>query len=144
MKRSRLNLFRATSMTISILGVLMVVFTIAIFVYIGIEGISSQVSTNIDKGTAYDELALLKSEYGTLKMSYDNLKDEISGLKNKDINDAYVDAELELVKADSAISDVESALYADKPIDEVNSRLYTAKKQLQKAKMSLSDVRSMI
>lgn len=143
MKRSRLNLFRATSMTISILGVLMVIFTIAIFAYIGFEGISSQVSSNIDKGTAYDELAVLKSEYGTLKMGYDNLKDEIKGLNNKDINEAYVNAELELVKADSAISDVESALYADKPIDEVNSRLYTAKKQLQKAKTSLSDVRSM-
>jgi hypothetical protein len=144
MKRSRLNLFRATSMTISILGVLMVIFTIAILVYIGFQGISSQVSTNIDKGSAYDELALLKSEYGSLKMQYDSLSDEIKGSNKTELDKAYVNAELELVKANSAISDVESALDANKPIEEVNSRLYIAKKQLQKARSSLSNVQAMI
>jgi hypothetical protein len=53
-----------------------------------------------------------------------------------------VNADLEMVKAQSAISDVESALETNKPNDEVQRRLQIAKVQLQKAKISYNDLQS--
>jgi hypothetical protein len=57
---------------------------------------------------------------------------------------AFVNAELEMVKAQSDISDVESALATNKPNDEVQKRLEIAKLQLQKAKISYSNLQSQL
>ena len=137
MKRSRLNLFKATSMTISILGILMIVATIGIFVYIGIQGVSSKVTSNVDTGSAYDQLAALKSEYSSLSAQYNTTKTQISKSGNKKAKNDSITAELELVKAQSAIVDVESALSTNQPQDVVTSRINTATDQLQRAKTSL-------
>ena len=44
-----------------------------------------------------------------------------------------INAKLELTRADSAIKNVESALDADKPSNEVDSRIDFAKEKLDKA-----------
>ncbi|MDP1551887.1 MAG: hypothetical protein Q8M06_02580 [Methanobacteriaceae archaeon] len=141
MKKSRLNLFRATSMTISVMGVLMIVSTILVFAYIGVDMISSGISSGVDSGSAYDELAALNSEYSSLKVQYDAVKTEIFDGGNTDLKKAYIGSELELVKSKSAIDDVESALSTDKSIEEVNNRIKIAKDQIQITKQSLSDLR---
>jgi hypothetical protein len=74
MKRSRLNLFKATSMTISILGIFMILATVGVFAYIGVQGLSSKVTSNVDSGSAYDQLAALKSEYTSLSNQFDAIK----------------------------------------------------------------------
>jgi len=141
MKKSRLNLFRVTSMTISILGVMMIVATIIVFAYIGVDRISSGISSGVDSGSAYDELAALNSDYNALKVQYDSVKVDINDGGSTDLKKEYINAELELVKAKSAIDDVESALSTDQPASVVNERIKTAKEQLQTAKQSLSDLR---
>lgn len=144
MKKSRLNLFRVTSMTISILGVLMIVATLLVFAYIGVDRISSGISSGVDSGSAYDELAALNSDYSALKVQYDSIKTDINNGGNTDLKKEYINAELELVKAKSAIDDVESALSTDQPSSVVNERIKIAKEQLQTAKQSLSDLREKI
>jgi hypothetical protein len=141
MKKSRLNLFRVTSMTLSILGVIMIIATILVLLYIGFEGISSKLSSNVNMGTSYDQLAVLKSDYSSLKIQYDSVKSEIYSTNNTPLKKRYISAELELIKTGSAISDVESALSSDKPADEVKKRIKIAQNQLQIAKTSLSEIR---
>ncbi|MGZ7070217.1 MAG: hypothetical protein ACXVHN_05315, partial [Methanobacterium sp.] len=102
MKRSRLNLFKATSMTISVLGIIMILATVGVFAYIGIQGLSSKVSSNVDSGSAYDQLASLKSEYSSLNSQFDSIKNKVDSYgSTKAVNDLYK-AQLELVKANSA------------------------------------------
>ncbi len=144
MKRSRLNLFKATSMSISVLGIIMILATIAIFAYIGVNALSSSVSSDVGSGTSYDQVAVLKSDYNTLEGQFNNLKADVDKSSNKNVNTAYVNAKLELVKAKSAISDVESAISSGKSKDEIDKRINVAQAQLQKAKTSFSTVRGML
>jgi hypothetical protein len=103
--------------------------------------ISSGISSGVDSGSAYDELAALNSEYSSLKVQYDAVKTDIFNGGSTDLKKVYIDSELELVKSKSAIDDVESALSTDKSIEEVNNRIKIAKDQIQITKQSLSDLR---
>ena len=144
MKRSRLNLFKATSMSISVLGIIMILATFVLFAYIGINAITSTISSDVGSGSDYDQLAVLKSEYNTLEGQFNNLKTDVDNSGNSDIKTAYVNAELELVKAKSDIAAVDSALASDKSKDEIQSRINTAQVQLDKAKTSFSSVRGLL
>ena len=140
MKRSRLNLFKVTSMSISVLGILMIIATIILFAYIGISSVTSSISTDVGSGSAYDQLAVLKSNYNTLEGQYNNMKTNVDNSNNKNLKTAYVNADLELVKANSDISDVDSALASGKSKDEVQKRITAAQAQLDTARSSLSSV----
>ena len=142
MKKSRLSLFRATSMSLSVLGVIMIIATVIVFGYIGIDTISSAVSSGVDNGATYDELALLNSEYQSLATDYATLKANIHDKGDDDEMKAYISAEMELVNAKTAIEDVESALAIGKSSDEIDERLKKAKEQLKTAKQKYSDVTS--
>ncbi len=96
MKKSRLNLFKVTSMSISVLGILMIIATIVLFAYIGISSVTSSVSTDVGSGSAYDQLAVLKSNYNTLEEQYNNMKTSVDNSNNKNLKSAYVNADLNL------------------------------------------------
>ena len=140
MKKSRLSLFRLTSTSLAIVGLVMIIATVIVFGYIGVDKISSSVSSGVDNGAAYDELALLNSEYQSLSADYTDLKANIHEKDDDAQMKAYINADMELVKAKSAIEDVESALSSDKSTDEINERLKKAKEQLKTAKQKYSDV----
>jgi cell division protein FtsB len=144
MKKSRLNLFKVTSMSISVLGILMIIATIILFAYIGISSLTSSISSNVGSGSAYDQLSVLKNNYNSLEAQYNTLKISVDDSNNKDIKTAYSNAELELVKAKSAIADVDSALSSGKSNDEVQKRITAAQAQLDQARASLSSVRGMM
>ncbi|MBC7101066.1 MAG: hypothetical protein H5T40_05530 [Methanobacteriales archaeon] len=144
MRRSRLRLFKWTSMTISLLGVLMIIATVLVLLYIGVERISSTISTNVDKGSLYDEFAQLQKEYQDLKIDYESTKKVIYGMGDKDLMEKYVNAEIKLVEAKSALDDVESALSTNKPIPEIKNRLQTANLKLKEARDSLASLKALI
>ncbi|MEN4006645.1 MAG: hypothetical protein PQ964_04755 [Methanobacteriaceae archaeon] len=141
MKRSRLKLFKATSMTISILGMIMIIATVGVFTYIAVRELSYKVSSSVDRSLAYDQLAALRYDYSSLSNQFDVIQRNVNSYGSKeDRNDLY-DAQIELVKANSAIGDVESALSSNLPADEVNNRISIAANQLQTAGNSLNSVR---
>ncbi|MGB9936717.1 MAG: hypothetical protein ACPK7O_03300 [Methanobacterium sp.] len=140
MKRSRLNLFKFTSMTISVLGIILLVSMVILGGYLLVSGVIQQVTSNVDSGSAYDTLASLKSEYSTLNNSFNTVKVQAGKSSNSKIRNDTIDAELQLVKAQSAITDVESALSSNQPKDVVNARLNAAITQLQKTQKSVSTV----
>jgi hypothetical protein len=144
MKRSRLNLFKATSMSISVLGIILIIATLVLFAYIGISAITSSITTDVGSGSAYDQLAVLKSDYNSLNDQFTSVQQTVDSSNNKNAKTAFINAKLELVKANSDINDVESALSAGKSKDEVTQRINTAQAQLNTAKSSLASVKGMI
>ena len=132
MRKSRLSLFKSTSMLISVVGIIMIIATIVVVAYVGYSMVSSGITNEISSGTQYDELAGLKASYNNLSVKFDSVKSTYYAGGADDIQ-VYNDAKLELARASSAIENVQSALDADKPSNEVDSRIDFAKEKLDKA-----------
>lgn len=132
MRKSRLSLFKSTSMMISVVGIIMVISTIIVVAYVGYSMVSEGITDEISSGTQYDELAELKSSYSDLAVKFDSVKATYYAGSNDDIQ-TYNDARIELTRADSAIENVQSALDAGKPSNEVDSRIDFAKQKLNDA-----------
>ena len=132
MRKSRLSLFKSTSMLISVVGIIMIISTIIVVAYVGYSVVSSGITNEISSGTQYDELAELQAEYNNLSVKFDNIKSTYYAGGADDVK-VYNDAKLELTRADSAIQNVQSALDAAKPSNEVDSRIDFAKEKLKTA-----------
>lgn len=133
MKKSRLNLFKSTSMLISVLGVIMIVATIIVAAYIGFSSVSSNLTGGISSGTQYDQLAALKSNYSDLESQFNSTKQEVYSTDNSTHQQKYVDAQVYLIRASNALNDVDSALSMDKSSTEVDERLDNAQTALNTA-----------
>ena len=141
MRKSRLSLFKSTSMLISVLGVIMIVATVAAIAYVGFSVVSSSLTGGISSGTQYDQLAELKNNYSNLEVQYNETGNKIYMMNNITLEREYVNAQVELVRVKNDISDVESALSMGKPASEVDKRLQLARDDLkiaQEAYNSLS------
>ena len=133
MRKSRLRLFKSTSMMISVIGIIMIVSTIIVVAYVGFSVVNESITNGISSGNQYDELADLKSEYSDLEAKFDSIKSTYYQGDASSIQ-KYNDARLELTRAGSAIDNVQSALDAGKPSNEVDSRINFAKEKLQAAR----------
>ncbi|MDR2966892.1 MAG: hypothetical protein LBU74_02960 [Methanobacteriaceae archaeon] len=130
MKKSRLKLFKSTSMIISILGIVMIVFTAIIAGYIGISILSSEITASISLDPYYDKLAVLKSNYTNLESDFNVTKQ--NNIKSNEVSEEkYINAQLQLIRAKSAIDDVESAIKSGLPPEEIDARINTAKQKLK-------------
>ena len=141
MRKSRLNLFKSTSMLIYVLGVIMIIATVAAIAYVGFSLVSSSLTGGISSGTQYDQLAELKSNCSDLEALYNDTGNKIYAMDNITLEREFVNAQVELVRVQNDISDVESALSMGKPASEVDERLQQAKDDLkiaQEAYNSLS------
>ncbi len=132
MRKSRLSLFKSTSMMISVVGIVMVIITVIVVAYVGYSMVSSGITDEISSGNQYDELAELKSAYDDLAVKFDSVKSTYYA-SGPDQVKVYNDAKLELSRANSAIENVQSALDAGKPSNDVDSRIEFAKERLQAA-----------
>ena len=132
MRKSRLSLFKSTSMLISVVGIIMIISTIIVVAYVGYSIVSTGITNEISSGTQYDELAELQSSYNNLSVKFDSVKSTYYAGGADDVK-VYNDAKLELTRANSAIQNVQSALDAGKPSNEVDSRIEFAKEKLDTA-----------
>jgi hypothetical protein len=140
MKKSRLKLFKSTSMLISVLGIIMIVTTIIIAGYIGISILSSEITGTISLDPYYDKLAVLKSDYSNLESEFNVTKQNI--IKNsKDGEDVYINAQLQLIRAKSAIDDVESAIKSGQSTEEIDARINIAKEKLKIASNEINKLK---
>ena len=132
MRKSRLSLFKSTSMMISVVGIIMIVVTVIVVAYVGYSIVSSSITNDISSGTQYDELAELKAEYDNLSIKFDSVKSTYYA-GGPDQVKTYNDAKIELSRAKSAIENVQSALDAGKPSNDVDSRITFAREKLDAA-----------
>ena len=139
MRKSRLSLFKSTSMLISVVGIIMIVATIIVVAYVSFSVVNESITDKISSGNQYDDLADLKSQYGDLESKFDSVKSTYySGSQDK--IQKYNDARLELSRAKSAIDNVQSALDANKQSNEVDSRITFAKQKLSDARMAFDNL----
>ena len=131
MRKSRLGLFKSTSMLISVLGVIMIVATVAAIAYIGFSLVSSNLTGGISSGTQYDQLAELKSNCTNLEVQFNDTGNKIYAMDNITLEREFVNAQVELVRVQNDLSDVESALSMGKPAPEVDKRLKQAREDLK-------------
>lgn len=131
MRKSRLNLFKSTSMLISVLGVIMIIATVAAIAYVGFSVVSSSLTGGISSGTQYDQLADLKSNYTALEAQFNDTGNKIYAMDNITLEREYVNAQVELIRAQNDLSDVESALSMGKPASEVDERLQQTREDLK-------------
>ena len=139
MRKSRLSLFKSTSMLISVVGIIMIIATIIVVAYVGYSAVSSGITNEISSGTQYDELAELKASYSNLSVKFDSVKSTYYAGGPDDVK-TYNDAKLELTRANSAIENVQSALDASKPSNEVDSRIDFAKQKLDAANKAYNNL----
>ena len=128
-------------MLISVLGVIMIIATVAAVAYVGFSVVSSSLTGGISSGTQYDQLAELKNNYSSLEVQFNETGNKIYMMDNITLEREFVNAQVELVRVKNDISDVESALSMGKPASEVDKRLQLAKDDLkiaQEAYNSLS------
>ena len=131
MRKSRLSLFKSTSMLISVLGVIMIVATVAAIAYVGFSLVSSNLTGGISSGTQYDQLAELKSNYSNLEVQFNETGNKIYMMDNITLEREFVNAQVELVRVKNDLSDVESALSIGKPASEVDKRLQQTREDLK-------------
>ena len=139
MKKSRLNLFKSTSMLISVVGIIMIIATIIVVAYVGFSIVNESITDEISSGNQYDDLATLKSQYGDLESKFNSVKSTYYSGTQDDIQ-KYNDARLELSRASSAIDNVQSALDSNKPSNEVDSRIEFAKEKLASARQAYENL----
>ena len=139
MRKSRLSLFKSTSMLISVVGIIMIISTIIVVAYVGYSIVSTGITNEISSGTQYDELAELKTSYNNLSVKFDSIKSTYYAGGADDVK-VYNDAKLELTRANSAIENVQSALDAGKPSNEVDSRIEFAKQELDTANKAYNEL----
>lgn len=139
MRKSRLSLFKSTSMLISVVGIIMIVATIIVVAYVSFSVVNESITDQISSGNQYDDLADLRSQYGDLESKFDSVKSTYYSGSQDNIQ-KYNDARLELTRAKSAIDNVQSALDANKPSNEVDSRITFAKQKLADARMAFDNL----
>ena len=61
MRKSRLNLFKSTSMLISIVGIISIIFLIVLVGFSGYSIVNKSITDQISSGNQYDDLAQLKT-----------------------------------------------------------------------------------
>ncbi|MDR2623596.1 MAG: hypothetical protein LBC39_03340 [Methanobrevibacter sp.] len=131
MKKSRLSLFKSTSMLISMLGIFMIVTTLGVAVYIGICIVSDSITSNIEHGSQSDKLSSLKSNYTTLTNMFNDKKERSYNSNGVSLDTNYVNAASAINVAKSALDNVNSAIYSNKPNSEIDKEMKTAEEKLQ-------------
>ena len=139
MRKSRLNLFKSTSMLISIVGIISIIFLIILVGFSGYSIVNKSITDQISSGNQYDDLAQLKSKYSSLESQFDSVKSTFYSGGADDVQ-KHNDARLELSRAQSAIDNVQSGLDANKPSNEIDSRITFANQKLADAQHAFDNL----
>lgn len=140
MRKSRLNLFRSTSMLISVLGVIVIIIMVVAAAYVGFSVVSSSLTGGISSGTQYDELASLKSNCSSLESQFNMTGTKIYAMQNITLEREFVNAQVELIKVQNDLDGVESALSSGQPASEVDKRIQQSKEDLKIAQQAYNSL----
>lgn len=140
MKRSRLKLFKTTSLTISLIGVILILISIGVIAYIGVSGLTNSVSTTVNSGSSYDQLNQLKSEYSNVSEQYLSINDKVSSSSDQNLKTRYNEGKIKLSEANTTLSTIESMINNGKPDNEIQTQVKSAKENLEYVKSNYSNL----
>ena len=133
MKRSRLKLFKTTSLTFSLIGIILILFTAGVFIYMGVTGVTSSISSTVDNSGSYDDLSVVKAQYANVSSKYDSIKSAMSDSKDYGKKDTYNNGRLKLSEVNGLITEIEGDISRNQPKDQVNAKINQAKQLINEA-----------
>lgn len=140
MKKSRVGLFKSSSMLIAILGIIMIIAAGVVLAYVGFSVVSDSLSGGVSSGVQYDQLNELKANYSSLEAKFDAIQSQYYAQDNPELQQKYVDAEVYLVHAKNCLDAVDSALASGEDSSEVDGRLKEAKLALDDAQRAYNNL----
>lgn len=108
MRKSRLKLFKTTSLTISLIGIILVLITVGVVGYVVVTEVTDSVSTTVNSGSAYDNLTQLRSEYNNLSQKYSALEQQLGTNADNDVKTTFNEGKLKLSELNESIGSIES------------------------------------
>ncbi len=133
MKRSRLKLFKTTSLTISVIGVLLILLTIGVIGYVTVSGLSNSVSTTVSSGSAYDQLDQVKTQYDETNNKYAELNKKLGTNPDPGVKTTYNTGKVKLSECNQLIISLQSDINSGKPDEDIQNKLNQTKNKLKEA-----------
>lgn len=142
MKRSRLKLFKTTSLTISLIGVILILITIGVIAYIAVSGLTNTVSTSVSSGAEYDQLNQLKSQYNNVSETYMSISNQVTQSKDKGLKTTYNNGKLKLSEANTTLNSIENDINNGKSEDVIKSKINSVNEDLKFVQDTYSNITS--
>lgn len=133
MKKSRLKLFKTTSLTISLIGVILILLTIGVIGYIAVSGLSNSVSTTVSSGSAYDQLDQVKTQYEEVNAKYDTLNNKLGTNPDPAIKTTFNTGKIKLSEISQSISSIQNDINNGKPEEDIQTKLNQTKNKINEA-----------
>ncbi len=133
MKRSRLKLFKTTSMTISVIAVVLIIVSIGIAGYVGVSQVTSSVTNTVNSGASYDSLNQLRSEYNNLSKKYTDLDQQLGTSPDATIKTTFNNGKVKLSELNQSISSIESDINKGEDDKIVQDEITQAKEEFKEA-----------
>ena len=142
MKRSRLKLFKTTSLTISLIGVILILITIGVIAYIAVSGLTHSVTTSVSSGAEYDQLNQLKNEYNNVSESYMSISNQVTQSKDQGLKTTYNNGKLKLSEANTTLNSIDNDINNGKSEEVINSKINSVKEDLNFVRETYSNITS--
>lgn len=140
MKRSRLKLFKTTSLTISLLGVILILITIGVIAYIAVSGLTNSVSSTVNSGASYDELNQLKSQYVNVSQQYSSINNDVIASEDQNLKMIYNNGKLKLSQINTTLSSIETDIHNQKSDSEIKPKIDSVKENLKYVRETYSNI----
>ncbi len=133
MKKSRLKLFKTTSLTISLIGVLLILLTIGVIGYIAVSGLSNSVSTTVSSGSAYDQLDQVKTQYDEINKKYTDLNKKLGTDPDPSIKTNFNIGKVKLSECNQMLTSIQNDINNGKSEEDIQNKLNQTKNLIKEA-----------
>lgn len=140
MKKSRLKLFKTTSLTISLIGVVLILLTIGVIGYVAVSGLSNSVSTTVSSGSAYDQLDQVKNQYDEIDKKYTDLNKKLGTNPDPSLKTTFNTGKVKLSECNQLLSSIQNDINNGKSEEEIQTKLSQAKDKIKEANDIYSQV----
>lgn len=144
MKRSRLKLFKTTSLTISLIGVILILLTIGVIGYVGVSELTNSVSTTVSSGPAYDNLTQLKSEYNNLSYKYSTLDKQLGTNVDPNVKTQFNNGKLKVSELNNTINSIQNDINNGESDQEIQNEINQAREDMNEAEGVYNNITGII
>ncbi|RAP53212.1 MAG: hypothetical protein BZ138_01610 [Methanosphaera sp. rholeuAM270] len=130
MKKSRLKLFKTTSLTISLLGVILILLTVGVIGYVLVSGLSDTVSTTVSSGSSYDQLDQVKAQYNDINNKYTQLGKKLGTNPDPTVKTTYNTGKVKLDEISQDLSSIQNDISNGKTEADIQKKLNQTKTKI--------------
>ena len=130
MKKSRLKLFKTTSLTISLLGIILILLTVGVIGYVAVAGLTDSVSSTVNSGSAYDQLDQVKAQYNDINKKYTDLDKKLGTSPDPSVKTTFNTGKVILNEVGESLSSIQNDIsngksesYIQTKLNHTNSKL---------------------